>query len=83
MGSFAVDQHSGRLSPVGWVSSQGQGPRFFAIDPSGTRLYAANENSDTIVAFQVDAQTGALTPTGQVISTGSPACIVFSSGANQ
>ncbi len=83
VGSFAVDQHSGRLSPVGWVSSQGQGPRFFAIDPSGTRLYAANENSDTIVAFQVDAQTGALTPTGQVISTGSPACIVFSSGANQ
>ncbi len=93
VGSFAVDPHSFRLSPAGWASSQGHGPRFFAIDPSGEPsgnsagdpggklLYAANENSDSIVAFQVDDQTGALTPTGQVIATGSPVCIVFSTGA--
>ncbi len=81
VGSFAVDPHSGRLSPVGWVSSQGLGPRFFTLDPTGGLLYAANENSDSIVAFKVDAETGALTPTGQVIVTGSPVCIVFSTGA--
>jgi 6-phosphogluconolactonase (cycloisomerase 2 family) len=63
------------------VSTEGQGPRFFAIDPSGEWLYAANENSDSIVSFKFDAESGSLTPTGQVIATGSPVCIVFSTGA--
>ena len=81
VGSFAVDPANGRLEPLGWVSTQGQGPRFFVIDPSGEWLFAANENSDSIIAFKIDARTGALTPTGQVIATGSPVCIVFSSGA--
>ena len=52
-------------------------PRFFAIEPSGTLLYCANMDSDTIVTFRVDAGSGRLTPTGQVIKTGSPSCIVF------
>jgi len=78
---FAVDASSGRLEPLGWVSTEGQGPRFFAIDPSGEWLYAANENSDSIVSFKFDAESGSLTPTGQVIATGSPVCIVFSTGA--
>ena len=37
----------------------------------------ANQNSDTIVASRVDAASGRLTPTGQVIHTGSPSSIVF------
>ena len=81
VGSFAVDPQSGRLSPLGWVSSQGQEPRFFTLDPAGELLYAANESSDSIAAFEVNDQTGTLTPTGQVISTGSPVCIVFLTGA--
>ena len=81
VGSFAVDPASGRLSPLGWVSTQGQGPRFFAMDPSGTVLHVANENSDSIVSFGLDAETGALAPTGRVIATGSPVCIVFATGA--
>ena len=81
VGSFAVDPASGRLSPLGWVSAQGRGPRFFAMDPSGTMLHAANENSDSIVSFGLDAETGALAPTGRVIATGSPVCIVFATGA--
>jgi 6-phosphogluconolactonase (cycloisomerase 2 family) len=43
-------------------------------------MYAANENSDTIVTFRVDPATGKLSPTGQIIKTGSPVCIIFSSG---
>jgi len=57
------------------VQSGDGGPRFFALDPSGASLYAANEDSDTIVRFAVDAASGALVATGQV--TGSPLCIVF------
>ena len=61
--------------------SSGWKPRFFTLDPTGELLYAANQNSDSIVAFRVDAETGALAPTGQVIATASPVCIVFSTGA--
>ena len=78
IGCFAVDAATGRLTPSGWTPSGGKGPRFFAIDPAGALLHAANENGDTIVAFRVDADTGALTPTGQVVRTGSPVCIIFS-----
>ena len=45
--------------------------------PLGRILYAANQESDTIVAFRVDQANGALAPTGQVIQTGCPVCIVF------
>ena len=75
---YAVDGDSGTLEAVGWEPVQGRKPRFFCLDPAGERLYAANENSHTIVEFLVDAGKGTLTPTGQVIETGSPACIVFS-----
>jgi 6-phosphogluconolactonase len=79
IGTFNVDTTSFRLAPVEWTSSEGKGPRFFALGPSGANLYAANENSDTIVPFRVDSATGRLTRVGDIIRTGSPVCIVFSS----
>ena len=68
---------AGVLAPVGWESTQGKTPRFFALDPDGATLYVANQDSDTIVCFRVDPFRGLLTPTGQVIQTGSPSSIVF------
>ena len=32
---FAIDTATGGLTPVGWQSTQGRTPRFFALDPSG------------------------------------------------
>ena len=72
-----MDQATGTLSHVAWEPTQGKKPRFFTLDPAGNVLYAANEASDTIVAFRIDQRTGKLTPTGHVIETGSPSCIVF------
>jgi 6-phosphogluconolactonase (cycloisomerase 2 family) len=66
---FAADAADGSLTPLGWQATHGHGPRFITLDPSGRFLYAANEQSDT--------DTGALTPTGQVIANGSPVAIVF------
>ena len=43
---FAIDTASGGLTPVGWQPTQGRTPRFFALDPSGAHLYAANQNSE-------------------------------------
>jgi 6-phosphogluconolactonase len=77
---FLIDQATGMLSSAGWESTQGKTPRFFALDSSGKFLYAANENSDTIVTFRIDQATGKLAPTGQVVKTGSPVCIVFAGG---
>jgi 6-phosphogluconolactonase len=74
---FAVDAASGRLTSIGWESTQGEQPRFFALDPAGRFLYAANQASHTIVTFRVDPEAGTLTPTGQVVETGSPVSIVF------
>jgi 6-phosphogluconolactonase len=73
---FAV-QADGGIETVGWESTQGKKPRFFGPDPDWKHLYAANENGHTIVEFDIDHKTGKLTPTGQVIETGSPACIAF------
>ena len=42
-------------------------------------MYVANEDSDTIVAFKLDAATGQPVPTGLIVHTGSPSCIAFSS----
>ena len=58
-------------------AATGAGWRAFRIEPSGAVLYAANMDSDTIVAFRVDGGSGTLTPTGQIIKTGSPSSIVF------
>jgi 6-phosphogluconolactonase len=67
----------GLLSPVGWQSTQGGGPRFIGLDPSGHFLNAANEQGDNVVTFKVDAASGKLTPTGQNIKNGSPVTIVY------
>jgi 6-phosphogluconolactonase len=67
----------GLLSPAGWQPTQGAGPRFIGLDPSGRFLNAANEQGDNVVTFKVDAASGKLTPTGQVIKNGSPVTIVY------
>jgi 6-phosphogluconolactonase len=64
------------LTPVEHVSTQGRTPRNFSLDPTGGYLFAANENSSTVVLFRVDAKTGRLTPTGQVLDVPSPSCVI-------
>ena len=76
---FRVDDATGMLEAIGWEPVQGRKPRFFGADPDWTHLYAANENSHTIVVFRIDHESGKLTPTGQLIETGSPTCIAFKS----
>ena len=67
----------GLLSVVGWQPTEGSGPRFIGLDPAGRFLQAANEQGDTVVTFRVDAGSGKLTPTGQVIKNGSPVTIIY------
>ncbi|WZB72797.1 beta-propeller fold lactonase family protein [Achromobacter xylosoxidans] len=48
-----------------------------ALMPGGDWLYALNEDSDSIVAFRVDAASGALARMPGETRTGSPVCMVF------
>jgi 6-phosphogluconolactonase len=72
---YAVDQASGRLSLVGHESTQGVGPRNFAIDRSGALLLAANQDTDTVVTFWIDPESGTLRPTGHVAAVPTPVCL--------
>lgn len=73
---FSVAQ-DGQLTLLENVPTQGKTPRNFAIDPTGKYLFAENQGSDSIVVFHIDAATGRLKPTGQVLQVGSPVCIRF------
>jgi 6-phosphogluconolactonase len=69
---------NGQLTLVQNISTQGQIPRGMAIDPDGTHLLAANQESNNIVIFNRDTKTGKLTPTGQVMTDIPTAvCILF------
>ncbi len=72
---FAIDEATGRLTPVGHQPTGGKTPRNFGIDPTGRFLLAANQDSDTVVAFRVDLQSGRLTPTGAKIEVPKPVCV--------
>jgi 6-phosphogluconolactonase len=74
---FAIDQHSGRLSLVEHVSTDGKWPRNFTIDPSGRFLLVANQHTDNVVTYHIHSQTGRLTPTGHVAEIPVPVCLQF------
>lgn len=74
---FEIDRSSGKMKLVEHVSTEGNWPRNFTLDPSGKFLLVANQRSDTVVTFAVDSSTGRLKPTGQVEEIPSPVCLKF------
>ena len=74
---FKIDSSTGKLSPIGWTSTQGNIPRGMNIDPSGTFLYAANQNSDSIAVFRVDQSSGNLIPSGGLVHSPTPVDVEF------
>ena len=74
---YAVDPAQGTLTLGEFIPSLGQSPRNITIDPTGRYLFAANQNSNNVVIFKVDAKTGHLTPTGQPLQMGQPGSVFF------
>ena len=74
---FDITAGSGLLSYVASFPTGGRRPRFFTLGPGAIRLYAANQDSDDITMFAVDQSTGALVPSSERISVGSPSAISF------
>src|SRR5688572_24996832 len=75
IGIFAVDQKTGQLEWIDHQSTSGKTPRNFNFDPSGNFLLVANQNSDEIVIFKRDKQTGLLNDTGKRIKISKPVCL--------
>ena len=74
---FAIDQDSGKLTPLGQHPAGGKTPRNFNIDPSGKFLLAALQGSNRVVVHAIDQATGKLTQTDHAIETPMPVCIKF------
>ena len=74
---YAVDAASGRLSFIDCTQAQGKTPRFISIGPNEDTLFIANEDSDEILDFAIDARSGCLKLRGTAARTGSPVCILF------
>lgn len=75
IGIFKINQQSGMLLWVDAQSTLGKTPRNFNFDPTGNFLLVANQNSDEIVIFKRDKETGLLEDTGKRISVPNPVCI--------
>jgi len=60
-----------------FVPSLGKSPRNITVDPTGQYLFAANQNSNNVVIFKLDAATGHLTPVGAPLQTDQPGSVLF------
>lgn len=75
--SHTGDSHTGTLTLVDHFPTQGKAPRNFEIDPTGKFLLVANQETNNIVVFRIDPNSGRLTPTGQTLQVPSPVCLKF------
>ncbi len=60
---YAVNPANGMLSVKGFESVLGKAPRNFNFDPSGNFLLVANQDTDEVVIFTRNKQTGLLKKT--------------------
>jgi 6-phosphogluconolactonase len=72
-----VAKSTGALALEQVISTEGDWPRNFTLDPSGRWLLVANQRSDSVVVFSRDQKSGRLTPTQQRITLSSPVCLRF------
>lgn len=74
---FSVATSTGALTLDQVISTDGDWPRNFTLDPSGRWLLVANQRSDSVIVFARDSKSGRLTPTRERIALPSPVCLRF------
>ncbi|HZG25097.1 MAG TPA: lactonase family protein [Chitinophagaceae bacterium] len=72
---YSIDQKSGELTLKNIQSSLGKTPRNFVIDPTGKFVFVANQETNNIVVFKRDLQTGLLQPTGEQATVPDVTCV--------
>jgi 6-phosphogluconolactonase len=75
---LSIDKNNGRLTLVNNFSTQGKTPRNFELDPGGSHLLVANQDTGNIVVFRIDPTTGRPAPiSGPEIKVPAPVGITF------
>lgn len=69
--------NTGALSLKQNISTEGDWPRNFTLDPTGRWLLVANQKSNSIVVFARDEKSSRLTATKQRLELPSPVCLRF------
>jgi 6-phosphogluconolactonase len=73
-----IDAERLTLAPLEYTPLLGRTPRHFALDPSGTYLVVANQDSDSLSVFKVHPRTGQIQPAGRsVTGVAQPTSVVF------
>ncbi len=74
---FSVADSTGALALEQVISTEGEWPRNFSLDPTGRWLLVANQRSGSVVVFARDPDSGKLTATPQRLALPSPVCLRF------
>jgi 6-phosphogluconolactonase len=74
---YVIEQSLGMLRLKGFQSTLGKTPRNFVIDPTGRYLLVANQDTDNVVIFRRNPETGLLQPTGKQINIPNPVCLIM------
>jgi 6-phosphogluconolactonase len=74
---FQVNIETGKLHFVEHVSTDGDWPRDFEIDPTGKFIVASNQESSNLVLYARNMETGKLTLLQSDIDVPYPVCIKF------
>ncbi|WP_318507534.1 lactonase family protein [Bacillus sp. T3] len=74
---FEIDQATNLVNFVEHVSTEGDWPRDFSLDPSEKFIVASNQESSNIVLFARNQETGKLTLLQNDITVGHPVCVKF------
>ncbi len=74
---YQVDVTTGLLKIIGHQSTKGKTPRNFVIDPTGSFLLVANQDSDNVVTFRINRDTGELIDENIESIVPTPVCLKF------
>lgn len=74
---WKIKEQDGTVSTVGHTPTQGAFPRNFAFAPGEKWAIVANQNSNSLVIFARDAETGQLSQHGAPVDVHSPVAALF------
>lgn len=70
--AYKIDPSNGNLNLIERKSTLGEAPRNFMIDPTGKFILVAHQNSNNIVLFERDMNTGKLSAGKTLLEIGNP-----------
>jgi len=77
LSAFSIDPKDGKLTLLGRTPCGGKTPRHLTLDPTERWLLVANQESDNIAVFPIDAATGKVGEQAKNFVLGRPQCLVF------